>query len=54
METYTLPEQVVERPTIGVVMRAFNWPDYDIWLGAMQKPSSEIVAPALCAARVPA
>jgi len=36
MKTYTLPEQVVGRPTIGIVMRAFNRPDYDIWLGATQ------------------
>ena len=36
MKTCTLPELVVERPTVGIVMWAFSRPDYDIWLGATQ------------------
>ena len=36
MKTCTLPELVVERPTVGIVMWAFNRPDYGMWLGATQ------------------
>jgi len=36
MKTYRLPDPVVERSTIGIVMRSFNRPDYDMWLGATQ------------------
>ncbi|MCJ7548626.1 MAG: hypothetical protein MUQ30_02970, partial [Anaerolineae bacterium] len=36
MKSYRLPDPVVERSTIGIVMRSFNRPDYDMWLGATQ------------------
>jgi hypothetical protein len=36
MKPYTCLDQVVQRPAIGIVMRSFNRPDYDIWLGATQ------------------